>query len=175
MNTEYKEIQLTSDRNNTINLLKNAVTKMRMNGHCGSFNELAMMPILEFSEVAYNYDMLIKNMPEIELRFESIESEKQRKLLRIKKKIEYKQVALSPTSLASTNTSMLRLTKSNNNEEQLIVIFENWSQKERAAFFIGTRLAKHNSAKQLNMFIEMITTMAETMDEHENNYVEPLE
>lgn len=170
----YQEIRLTND----INILREAITKIRSMQRPGQFRELAILPIIEFENSAYNYDDIIKywDLIQEEFRIATQHEENHKKIqLKIKKHQEYEPRALSLTSLASINTSMLRLTKSNNTEEQLMVIFENWSQKERAAFMTGTRLAKHNSAQQLNRFIEMITAMAETMDEHQNGYDEPLE
>lgn len=145
-------------------LLSTTVTKMRMNKKIGKFAELAILPIIETKDNAWNGDEIKDtNIEEILKSLGVIEEKKQTKTkLKIKKitRSTRRDIDLSVESLARINVTMIRLI----NGQDIRNIMSSWTDDEKAAGMIMWRLAQHQNARTMEIFAEMLNDKAKTID-----------
>jgi hypothetical protein len=127
-------------------LLSDAVTKMRMMQKTGTFNELAILPIIEAEKEAWNGNEIdkacVSNTPKRQIKHK----------IRITKK-PTKRIDMTPETMARVNVTMIRLVEGVSDINEIMTT---WTEQEKAAGLIMWKLAQYNNAKILMLLREMI-------------------
>jgi hypothetical protein len=163
---EYKELQLNTEHFSAKDTLRRAIKLMREKGKTGTFNELAVLPIVQTELFALNAKDLSKiddvTLIELLKQGEGIEKKK----LKIKKITKQKipTIGLSGEDEARINTTVIKVIygKDINIED----IVDSWPNGEKAAFMIAWRLASHAQAETLLVMADMLKNRAEQVDKY---------